>query len=443
MPNYGKICVVGLGYIGLPTAALLATKGYHVSGVDISPDVVASINAGFIHIVENDLDVLVKSAVNSKQLSAFLTPQPADIFIIAVPTPFKDDHVPDLTYVKTAVESIAPLLAAGNLVILESTSPVGTTEKISRWLNVLRPDLNIPETDIGVTVDDAPNEQVYIAHCPERVLPGQIIKELVENDRVIGGIGVKSSERAKAFYKTFVTGDIWVTKAKTAEMSKLTENAFRDVNIAFANELANISSVLGVEIGELITLANRHPRVNILSPGPGVGGHCIAVDPWFIVDSAKEEAVLIRTARHVNDDRPHRIYSEVVAAAATFKNPTIACFGLSYKADIDDMRESPAIEIVKKIIASDIFSRIHLVEPYTVKIPEVLQACIPVSAGSGKPSSEYVFLDKADNAIYNADILLLLVNHKEFIGLKDGILPKHTVIDTRGIWADTRDGDSE
>lgn len=424
-----KVSVIGLGYIGLPTAALLATKGYFVKGIDVSEHAVKLINQGQVHIVENDLDLLVKSAVNSGNLTAFLQPQPADVFILAVPTPFKDDHVPDLAYVEAATRSIAPLLQPGNLVILESTSPVGTTDKISEWLRELRPDLNVPLTDLGAPSDSDKGEQIYIAHCPERVLPGQVIRELVENDRIIGGIGKKSGEKAREFYATFVTGSLLVTKAKTAEMAKLTENAFRDVNIAFANELANISKKIDVDVSELISLANRHPRVNILNPGPGVGGHCIAVDPWFIVDSARDDAMLIRTARVVNDDRPRRVVQEVLEASKQFEQAKVACFGLSYKPNIDDLRESPAVEVVKQLIEAGV--DVCIVEPYTTKLPQKIASILPQMAGAEQTDSCDILVEQ-DQAFEHADIIVGLVGHDQF---KDQTIDsKKIVIDTVGIW---------
>jgi len=409
------VSVIGLGYIGLPTASLLATKGFKVQGCDVSPHVVETINRGDIHIVEQDLDILVRSAVHSGQLRASLTPEAADVFIIAVPTPFKANHVPDLAYVESATRAIAPQLKPGNLVILESTSPVGTTEKIANWLGQLRPDLMMPGANVK-------QDQIFIAHCPERVLPGQIIRELVDNDRIIGGIDVASAEKAHDFYQTFVQGQILLTDARTAEMSKLTENAFRDVNIAFANELSNICEKLDINVWELIKLANHHPRVNILQPGPGVGGHCIAVDPWFIVDSAPTEARLIKTAREVNDDKPKRVLAKIKQEASRFKTPIIACLGLSFKADIDDLRESPAFEIVQHLAAEEI-GELLVVEPHI----EVL----PAKLASFQPRTQLVAMEEAIN---RADVVVLLVNHRLFSHLDKGSLLGKAVIDTRGFW---------
>src|SRR5690554_4026144 len=296
--NFSTICMIGLGYIGLPTAAAFASRKIKVIGVDVNPDTVATINRGEIHIVEPDLDMVVQAAVTEGYLRATSTPEPADAFLIAVPTPFKgDSHDPDLSYIEAAADAIAPVLQKGNLVILESTSPVGATEKLAEWLAEARPDLTFPQTE-------GENSDIRIAHCPERVLPGHVLRELVQNDRIIGGMTPKCSEAACELYKTFVEGECVTTNARTAEMCKLTENSFRDVNIAFANELSIICDQLDISVWELIRLANRHPRVSILQPGPGVVGHCIAVDPWFIVSKARDSAKLIKTARLVNDNKP-------------------------------------------------------------------------------------------------------------------------------------------
>ncbi|MGZ5370146.1 MAG: UDP-N-acetyl-D-mannosamine dehydrogenase, partial [Aeromicrobium sp.] len=320
-----------MGYIGLPTASLLGTKGYQVVGVDVSPEVVETTNGGRIHIVEPDLDILVKSAVQSGNLRASLTPEEADVFIIAVPTPLRDGHAPDLSYVEAATASLLPTVRPGNLVILESTVPVGTTERIVA--GALR------------TAGHKIGEDVFVAHCPERVLPGRILTELVENDRIVGGVDEASAEKAADFFSEFVRGDVVTTDAATAEMSKLVENAFRDVNIAFANELSIVAEKANINAWELIRLANHHPRVNILNPGPGVGGHCIAVDPWFIVSAFPEQTRLMRTAREVNDAKPEQVVKEVVEKAGRFTRPRIAALGLAFKPDIDDLRESPATRI--------------------------------------------------------------------------------------------------
>ncbi|MFT5548681.1 MAG: UDP-N-acetyl-D-mannosaminuronic acid dehydrogenase, partial [Candidatus Azotimanducaceae bacterium] len=388
-----------LGYIGLPTASLLATKGYAVTGVDVSQKVVDTINRGEIHIVEPDLDILVKSAVNSGNLTASLEPVAADVFIIAVPTPFKGDHVPDLSYIESATRAICPFLKSGNLVILESTSPVGTTDEVvARIL-----------TEEGKKV----GEDIYVAHCPERVLPGRILVELIENDRVIGGVNEESTQQAVDFYEEFVRGDVLATTAKTAEMVKLTENSSRDVQIAFANEVSMICDSESINTWEVIELANRHPRVNILNPGPGVGGHCIAVDPWFIVDRSPEQSRLIRTAREVNDSKPEWVIERVKKYADKFKSPVIACLGLAFKADVDDLRESPAFEIVKKLKELNL-GELLVCEP-NLKEHEDFELC------------------SVDEAIKKADIVLLLVDHKKFRGLKAAELGEKVVIDTRGV----------
>lgn len=340
--DFETVSVVGLGYIGLPTAAAFAARRKRVIGVDVSQHAVDTINRGAIHIVEPELDMLVHAAVTQGYLRATITPEPADAFLIAVPTPFSDGYKPDLRFVEAASQAIAPVLKKGDLVVLESTSPVGTTEQMAAWMAQVRPDLTFPQ-QAGEQSD------IRIAHCPERVLPGHVIRELVENDRVIGGMTPRCSELARELYQSFVRGDCILTDARTAEMCKLTENSFRDVNIAFANELSIICDKLDINVWELIRLANRHPRVSILQPGPGVGGHCIAVDPWFIVDSAPEQARLIRTARTVNDSKPGYVIDRVERAARRFKDPVIACLGLAFKANIDDLRESPAVEIADEL----------------------------------------------------------------------------------------------
>ncbi|MGH0632166.1 UDP-N-acetyl-D-mannosamine dehydrogenase [Bacillus pacificus] len=408
-----KICVMGLGYIGLPTASLLATKGFQVHGVDVNKNAVEMINSGKVHIYEPDLDILVKAAVQSGKLRASLQPEEADIFILAVPTPFKDGHKPDLTYVEAAAKTIAPVIKSGDIVILESTSPIGTTEKVAEWILGERSDLT--------TSEEMHNDKgrIYVAHCPERVLPGHILKELVENDRIIGGLDKESTKRTVEFYKQFVKGKILDTNARTAEMAKLTENSFRDVNIAFANELSLICDKLNINVWELIRLANRHPRVNILQPGPGVGGHCIAVDPWFIVDAAPEEAKLIHTARNVNDYKPMYVVEKVKEKADRFKNPVIACLGLSFKANIDDLRESPAINIVEELISAQI-GQISVVEPHIRELPERLEGKI-----------ELVDMQRA---LQVSDIIVILVDHENFYSIDQSFLKEKIVIDTRGIF---------
>lgn len=402
-----RVCVVGLGYIGLPTASLLATRGYRVLGVDVDPAIVDTINRGDLHIYEPDLDVLVRSAVQSGMLTAALTPEPADIFIVAVPTPFKDGHAPDLSYVEAAARALAPVLRAGSLIILESTSPVGATERMAGWIAGSRPDLD--------------QNALFIAHSPERVLPGQVLKELVSNDRIVGGLTPEAAQRGAAFYRTFTTGEVLTTDARTAELSKLSENAFRDVNIAFANELSLICDRLGIDVWELIGLANRHPRVNILQPGPGVGGHCIAVDPWFIVNSAPEDTPLIQASRAVNDGKPGWVIQKVVKAAASRAEPVIACLGLAFKANIDDLRESPALAITRQLAAQNV-GQVLAVEPYIDGLPPVL-----------RDLSGVVHADLHD-ALSRANIIVLLVDHDQFKAIDPDRLSGKTVIDTRGLF---------
>lgn len=409
---FEKVSVVGLGYIGLPTAAVIASRGVEVIGIDVSEKAVETINQGKVHIVEPDLDMVVQAAVTMGNLKASLTPEPAEAFMIAVPTPFKEGKQPDLSYIQKAAQAIAPVLEKGNLIILESTSPVGATEKLAGWLQELRPDLHFPGQS------DA-QADMYVAHCPERVLPGRVLEELVSNDRIIGGMSEECSRKAIELYKTFVRGECITTTARTAEMAKLTENSFRDVNIAFANELSIICDELKINVWELIELANRHPRVNILSPGPGVGGHCIAVDPWFIVDSAPESARIIRTAREINDGKPEYVIKQVEAAADEFKRPVIACLGLAFKPDIDDLRESPALDITEELARRGV-GKILAVEPNIHSLPATL-----AEAG--------VELTSLDAAMEQANILLVLVDHKQFKGMSQDEVNRKLVIDTRGL----------
>lgn len=413
--RFNRIAVVGLGYIGLPTAAMFASRKIHVTGVDVSEHAVETINQGKIYIVEPDLDIAVHSAVSQGYLRATTTPEPADAFLIAVPTPFKgEDNEPDLSYVEAACRSIAPVLAPGNLVVLESTSPVGTTEKMSAWLAEARSDLSFPH-QAGEASD------IRVAHCPERVLPGKVMQELIHNARVIGGLTPACSDASLALYRLFVEGECVTTNARTAEMAKLTENAFRDVNIAFANELSLICDRLGINVWELIALANRHPRVNILQPGPGVGGHCIAVDPWFIVSSAPDLARLIRTTRKVNDGKPAWVLDQVEGAVSQWAETsgrdaaeaTVACYGLAFKPDIDDLRESPALHIAKELEAR-LGGRLLVVEPNIDRLPASLGRCRLVAA------SDVV-----------ADVHVLLVDHREFKAMP---APSGIVVDTRGVW---------
>ncbi len=416
-----EVCVVGLGYIGLPTAAVIARSGCKVLGVDISQQVVDTINRGEIHIEEVDLDALVHGVVNRGLLSAATEVAPADVFVVAVPTPFDKDHAPDISYVLAAGKAIAPVLKPGDAVILESTSPVGTTEQLRDMIASLRPDLKCPNPqDSGGLSRETPD--ISIAYCPERVLPGHILKELIENDRSIGGITPRCARKALAFYKLFVRGTCVVTDSRSAEMTKLVENAYRDVNIAFANELSIVADRMGLDVWEVIRLANRHPRVNILSPGPGVGGHCIAVDPWFIVHSAPEDTPLIRTARGVNDGKIRHVIAK--AEALVEANPTarVACLGLAFKANIDDFRESPA-RLVAATLARRFGARIEVVEPYANALPIEF-------TGTGAQ------LIDIDTALEECDVLIVLVDHDVFRVVPLAERAGKLVYDTRGIWPD-------
>ena len=417
---FETISMIGLGYIGLPTATLFASRKKKVIGVDVNQHAVDTINQGKIHIVEPELDVLVQKAVADGWLRATTKPEAADAFLIAVPTPFKDGHQPDLSYIESAAKAIAPVLKKGDLVVLESTSPVGATEQMAAWLAEARADLTFPQ-QAGEEAD------VQVAHCPERVLPGQVVRELVTNDRVIGGMTQKASAMAVALYKTFVEGDCIVTNARTAEMCKLTENSFRDVNIAFANELSMICGKQGINVWELIALANRHPRVNILQPGAGVGGHCIAVDPWFIVASNPEEAKIIRTAREVNDYKPEWVLEKVKSAivdamakkpGSTMQDIKVACLGLAFKPDIDDLRESPAVAVTKQV--ANLGCQVLAVEPNIRDLPSVLQ----LNNVSKKTLSE---------SIENADVLCVLVKHKDFINSLNEISVHDHLVDLVGL----------
>lgn len=416
--KFNTISVVGLGYIGLPTAAVFASRKVKVIGVDINQHAIDTINKGDVHIVEPDLDMVVHAAVKEGYLHATSQPEPAEAYLIAVPTPFKgDNHEPDLSYIESAAKSIASCLSKGNLVVLESTSPVGTTEQMAAWLAEARPDLSFPQ-------HAGEDSDIRIAHCPERVLPGHVIRELVSNDRVIGGMTPKCSEAACDLYGIFLQGECVVTTARTAEMCKLTENSFRDVNIAFANELSIICDELDISVWELVQLANRHPRVNILQPGPGVGGHCIAVDPWFIVSSAPRESHLIKMARQVNDGKPEWVKEKVKTVVAdylmqnsdkTAKDVTIACYGLAFKPDIDDLRESPALNIAEAI-RNFHPGPVLMIEPNIRELPSKLA------------SSTLVSLEAAQK---EAEVHVLLVDHKQF---KSNPPSKGVVVDTKGIW---------
>ena len=401
-----RISVVGLGYIGLPTAAMFASCKVEVVGVDVNQGTVDTINQGCVHIVEPELDSVVRAAVENGYLRATTIPEPADVFLIAVPTPFSGDkREPDLKYIKEATLAIAKVLKRGNLVVLESTSPVGTTEMMADWLSQARPDLSFPQTH-GLASD------IRVAHCPERVLPGKIMQELITNDRVIGGMTSKCSAMASALYKLFVAGECVVASGpRVAEMAKLTENSFRDVNIAFANELSVISDELGIDVWELITLANRHPRVDILRPGPGVGGHCIAVDPWFIVSTAPELSRIIATAREINDSKPKWVADKALKtinqlrrerAFGSKESVSVACYGLSFKPDIDDLRQSPAIDVARYLLGAEI-SALMVIEPNIKRLPKALNGAELVSL---------------DFAMANADVHILLVGHSQFSGMQ-------------------------
>lgn len=410
------VVVVGLGYIGLPTAAILATTGLSVVGVDTNQETVDAVNKGLVPFVEPDLGIHVAGAVSQGALRAATSTPRADAYIVAVPTPFKADKSADLSYIRAAAEGIAPQLKGGELIILESTSPPGTTRRLGDYLLELRPDLSLDGTD-GKPV-------VHLAHCPERVLPGRIMIEIVTNDRVVGGLTPYAAEAARRLYQTFCQGEIYVSDAATAEMSKLVENAYRDVNIAFANELSLISDTLDIDVWELIRLANHHPRVNILSPGPGVGGHCIAVDPWFIVAADPEHANLIRTAREVNDSKPGHVVDKILAAIEGVAAPVIACLGLAFKANIDDIRESPAVEIVQRLATAAPQARLLVATPLRHRrdLPPVV---------SGFPNVEW---REAQQAVDAADVVVLLVDHDRFREIPTESLRHKTVIDTRGFW---------
>lgn len=414
--------MIGLGYIGLPTATLFASRKKNVIGVDVNQHAVDTINQGKIHIIEPDLDMLVQASVQQGYLRATTNPEPAEAFLIAVPTPFRDGYKADLSYIESAANAIAPVLAKGNLVILESTSPVGTTEKLAGWLAKARPDLSFPQ-------QAAESADIQIAYCPERVLPGHVIRELVSNDRVIGGMTRTATYMAATLYKTFVEGELVPTSARTAEMCKLTENSFRDVNIAFANELSMICDKLDINVWELIALANRHPRVNILQPGAGVGGHCIAVDPWFIVDTTPDEARIIRMAREVNDFKPEWVIDKVKTAINEVLSKTpkssmadikVACLGLTFKPDIDDLRESPAVEITEKIVK--LGCQVLAVEPNIESLPKKLI----------QPT---LTLATLDDALDTAGVVCVLVKHRPFMDSMESIRRHSLTIDAVGLFA--------
>lgn len=396
--GFERVAVVGLGYIGLPTAAVIADRGIDVAGIDIRNDVVQTVNRGEIHIVEPALDSVVRSAVQAGRLTAYSEPVEADAFLIAVPTPITADKRADVDYVMAAAAAISPRLKKGDLVVLESTSPVGTTEAMVECMAAIRPDLSFPKRG-------GEPQDIFVAYCPERVLPGKVVEELVSNDRAIGGMTSACTARAIALYRTFVEGELVPTDTRSAELCKLAENAFRDVNIAYANELANVCDALDMDVWEVISIANRHPRVNILQPGPGVGGHCIAVDPWFIAEAAPKDTPVIQSARRVNDARPRRARDRIFAAvddviSQGIASPTIALLGLSFKPDIDDLRGSPAIEVAEMVVGSAP-GKVLVVEPHIASLPSSLE-------------SETSRLVSFEAALAQADVVVLLVNHQAF-----------------------------
>jgi UDP-N-acetyl-D-mannosaminuronic acid dehydrogenase len=413
MRDFKSVCVIGMGYIGLPTCAILASRGLDVLGVDVNESVVERVSRGEVHIVEPDLDGLIQKVVSNGKLRAALRPAAADAFIIAVPTPITEEKAPDVSYVFAAGRSIAPFLKKGDLVVLESTSPVGTTRKLCAALAAERPDLSFPDS-AGEDAD------VLVAYSPERVLPGKVLTELVNNDRSVGGLSRRSSDAAGLLYSSFVSGELFITSAEAAELVKLTENAFRDVNIAFANELAAVCSHLKINVYEVIELANRHPRVSILQPGPGVGGHCIAVDPYFIIDAAPEHTALMASARAINSARPQAVVEEIKAILDPSKQEIIACLGLSFKPNIDDMRESPAVEVVQLLHEAGV-KNIIASEPHTDSLPASLK-------GLG------IEFRDALTAIDKADIVVLLVDHRHFNFVDPEALKDKKLIDTRGLW---------
>jgi len=406
MSSFKSVCVVGLGYIGLPTSAVFANRGLQVKGADIRADIVDTLNQGKIHIEEPGLDVAVHAAVSSGKFRAYLEPQPADAFIIAVPTPFKENHQPDLSCVDAAVASISKVVRKGELVILESTSPPGTTERVGEILR----------SKTGLT----PGTDIFLAHCPERVLPGRTMEELLSNDRIIGGHTPEAAKRAGALYSIFAQGNILLTDARTAEFTKLIENTYRDVNIALANELSIIAQKLGIDIWEAIKLANHHPRVKILAPGPGVGGHCIPVDPWFIVAAAPAEAKLIRAAREVNDHKPQFVEQQILAALGSDNSKKILLLGLSYKANVDDFRESPALHIAQRLTAKLGRERVLIHDPYL--LPEAANA------------RELAITQDLAGALSEASVVALLTDHKIYRELDPKVLREKQIVDTRGVW---------
>lgn len=412
-----KIVVVGLGYIGLPTAVVLANAGFRVLGVDTNAEIVGKISSAHVTIAEPGLGPELEKAIQSGRLTAHTQMQRADAYVIAVPTPFRDDHTGDTSYIEASARNIAPLLEGDELVILESTSPPLTTRKLAQWLVDARPDLTVNPDESA----SGHKKLIHLAYCPERILPGKALEELVENDRIIGGMTSEATKRGREIYEAFCHGELLETDDVTAEMAKLTENSFRDVNIAFANELSIISEKLGIDVWELIELANHHPRVNILQPGPGVGGHCIAVDPWFIVSSAPENTNLIRTAREVNDTKPDWVVGKVKDAIRANPRSTVAVLGLAFKANIDDLRESPAVSIVAQLAEQAPTTTVLVVEPYVTALPPELKDFSNVS------------LTDLELAVTESSVILVLVDHTQFDTLDRETLQSRTVIDTKGL----------
>ena len=409
-----RVCVLGLGYVGLCNAAMLASRGVEVIGVDVDTDRIDTINSGASPIDEHGLDSLVADSVAAGRLIACRQPAPADVFIVAVPTPVGADRKPDLSYVRAAVDSLAPTLRRGSLILIESTCPVGTTETVCGWLASARPDLTFPHSA-------GDESDIRVAYCPERILPGRALEELLSNDRVIGGVSPSCSAAAKRLYEIFVEGTCFVTNARTAELVKLAENAFRDVNIAFANEMSVVCNELDIDPWELIGLANRHPRVDILNPGPGVGGHCIPIDPWFIADTAPHLTPLIQAARQVNDGMPNVIADRVIAECDSLDNPVVACLGLAYKPDVADLRESPAVEVIKQLQAR-LRARILVVEPFVSRLP-----------GEIAENGDARLVTLADG-LAAADVVVLLTDHSIFADISPDSLDSKVVIDSRGMW---------
>lgn len=415
--SFNTISVIGLGYVGLPTAATIAARGVNVIGVDIRKEAVDRINEGQAHFSEPDLDIILNSVVRSGKLRAVVKPEPAEAFMIAVPTPTDANHKPDMSLVESALTNLAPVLKPGDLVIIESTSPVGTTRRATELIKSLRPDLTNPY--------DAPEtSDLMFAYCPERILPGQTVRELIENARIVGGLDKRSAQRARDLYSVFAKGEIVMATSEEAELSKLTENAYRDVNIAFANELSLVCETLGINVWNVIRMANKHPRVNILAPGPGVGGHCIPVDPWFIHHAVPDKTPLIRTAREVNMAKTHHIAERIAARAERFKEPAIAVLGLAYKPDVDDLRESPAVEIAVEL-AKLKNTRILVVEPNITSLPPEL---------SGQSNVSLVNLD---TALSKADVVGILVSHSQFRTIDTAQLTERAIIDAVGLFVPT------